>query len=277
MCTMSLFSVDGAKCKGDGACVAECPVRIIETDQATHWPKPVDGAEKVCINCGHCVAVCPHEALSLATMPATECRPFRPELNLSTDQAEQFMKSRRSVRVYKEKAVDRPVLEKIIDIARYAPSGVNRQNVYWMIVHNTQKVKSLAECTIQWMRGLLQQQSPMAISFRMQHLVDAWDRGEDLICRGAPHAVIAYGLKEDGMALNSCTIALTHFELAVLGFGLGACWAGYVNMALNMSPEAQDIVDIPNRTSSFGAMLVGYPRYKYARIPLRNNPRIIWR
>jgi len=31
---------------------------------------PVEKAEEICIRCGHCVAVCPHSALSLKNMKA---------------------------------------------------------------------------------------------------------------------------------------------------------------------------------------------------------------
>jgi ferredoxin len=52
-----------------GFCVEECPTRVIEMPDPDSLPSPTSEAQQRCINCGHCVAVCPHGALSLDTMP----------------------------------------------------------------------------------------------------------------------------------------------------------------------------------------------------------------
>ena len=65
---MTLFTIDPEKCKRDGICVNECPARIIVQADKDSVPSLVEGGEALCINCGHCVAVCPHEAFSLKTM-----------------------------------------------------------------------------------------------------------------------------------------------------------------------------------------------------------------
>jgi nitroreductase len=39
---------------------------------------------------------------------------------------EHYMRVRRSIRAYKDEAVERDVLAKLIDIARFAPTGSNR-------------------------------------------------------------------------------------------------------------------------------------------------------
>ena len=59
---MSLFEVDQDKCNRDGICAAECPLKIIDM-KSTGIPAPVNGADALCINCGHCVAVCPTGAI----------------------------------------------------------------------------------------------------------------------------------------------------------------------------------------------------------------------
>ena len=71
------------------------------------------------------------------------------------------------------------------------------------------------------MEGLLEAKSPMAGSFRFDRLVGSWKNGEDMICRNAPCIIIAYGLKDDPMVPQSCTISGTYLELAAFGFGLG--------------------------------------------------------
>jgi ferredoxin len=53
---VALFTVDKNKCKGDEACVAECPLGIIRMDAREHVPVPTEEAQDVCIKCGHCAA-----------------------------------------------------------------------------------------------------------------------------------------------------------------------------------------------------------------------------
>ena len=114
----------------------------------------------------------------------------------------------------------------------------------------------------------------MAESLRLERLVDSWNRGEDRICRGAPCIVVAYGLKDDPMVPQSCTISGTYLELAAFGLGLGACWAGYVNMAINMSESVRRFVGLSPRAAAGAALMVGYPKYRYNRIPSRDPARI---
>src|SRR5512143_2371705 len=124
---MSLFEVDQKKCARDGICAAVCPIGIIEFRDRT--PVPTADAETRCISCGHCVAVCPTGAMSHRAMRPEECQPLRKELNVTREQTGQLLSSRRSIRVYEATEVDRPTIETLINIARYAPTGMNSQPV----------------------------------------------------------------------------------------------------------------------------------------------------
>lgn len=274
---MSLLSVDKEKCISDGACVAICPLNLISMDNDGRLPTVAGNIESLCINCGHCVAVCPQGALSLSAMSQQACRPLPADWMLSPVEIEYLLKGRRSIRTYKDKAVDRAVLEKMIDIARYAPSGINRQPVCWAVVCQKEKVRGLTELVVDWMRAMIKNKPLFAESLRFKNLVAAWESGSDRICRNAPHIIITYALGDDMTAPAACTIALTYLELTAVSFGLGACWAGYAQMAINMSADVQKFLGLSQRSGCFGAMMVGYPKYNYFRIPLRNKPRILWR
>lgn len=274
---MSIFTVDKTKCGGAGECAAVCPVGIIKMDPKTHLPYLVEGGEKTCLNCGHCMAVCRSGALVLASMSLAGCQPLDKDWKIPYEKLAQFLKGRRSIRVYKEETVDRAIIEKIIDAGRYAPSGINRQPVNWAVIYDKAKVRQLSALVIDWMRSLIKDKSPLAEGLRMENIVKRSEEGTDPIARGAPHVIIAYSLKDDMTAPQSCTIALTYLELAAVSQGLGACWAGYVHMAVNMSPDVRKLAGISARTDAYGAMMVGYPKYNYHRIPLRNTPHLIWR
>ncbi|MBI4763167.1 MAG: nitroreductase family protein [Deltaproteobacteria bacterium] len=274
---MTLFAVDTKKCRRDGLCVAECPGLLIELIGEEGFPTPIPEAETLCINCGHCVAVCPQGAISLKTMAPKDCLPLRKELNLSPEQAEQFLRSRRSIRCYKEKPVPRDLLNRVIETAGYGPTGGNLQPVRWLVIEETKEVRRLTGLVADWQRSQIQEETDSITKARMERIVKAWDQGIDRICRNAPHLIIAHGLSALPASQSSCAIALTYLELAALSLGLGTCWAGYFNTAANSYPPLLKALALPRGHLPYGAMMIGYPKYSYRRIPLRNKPKITWR
>lgn len=274
---MPLFTVDSDKCKRDGVCVAECPVRIIELKDDGSVPRPIEGAGALCIDCGHCVAACPHGALSLKTQPVDACEPIRENLLPTAEAATHFMKSRRSVRTYRRKPVKKETLEKLIDIARYAPSGHNCQPVSWLVIHDPDEARRLAGFVIDWMRHIIETQPDMANSFHLDRVVAGWEDGRDPVLRGAPHVIVAHAPKNLPPAAPACTIALSHLELAAFAHGLGACWAGYFNTAANQWKPMLDALALPEGDAPFGAMMIGRPKFEYHRIPRRKPAKVVWR
>ena len=54
-----------------------------------------------------------------------------------------MIKGRRSIRKYKDEAVDRGLMEEIIEITRYAPSWTNSQTPRWTLVENSEIIEKL--------------------------------------------------------------------------------------------------------------------------------------
>ncbi|MDO8785795.1 MAG: nitroreductase family protein [Syntrophales bacterium] len=273
---MSIFVVDENKCTHDGACVSECPIRIIELKDENSVPTLLDGADELCVKCGHCVAVCASGALSHTAMTPEQCTPVRREWLLNPEHTEHFLRARRSVRTYKDHPVERDLLAKLIDIARFAPSGHNLQPVNWLVVYDRDKVRSLAGLVVDWMRHLMNEDPLTAKARHMDLIVGLWETGIDAVCRSAPHLIIAHAPEDEGTAPAACTIAMTYLDLAAPSFGLGSCWAGFFNAAAYLWPPLRQALGLPERHISFGTIMVGYPKYAYHRLPIRNEARITW-
>lgn len=274
---MSLLQIDRERCHRDGICADVCPALVISLEEDHGYPALVpDGAER-CIRCGHCVAVCPHGALSHAAMATENCPTIEKARMPDAAQVEQFLRARRSIRRYKKEPLDRETLAHLIDVARFAPSGHNFQPVQWLVVQAPAEVQRLAGLVADWMRYLIDKKDPMAAAMHMDMVVEAWDKGHDRICRRAPHLIVAHAAKANPTSPAAATIAVAYLELAVASMGLGACWAGYFNAAANVWPPLNDALELPEGHVPFGAMLVGRPKYRYQRLPLRNEPQIIWR
>lgn len=271
---MSLFKIDYDKCDKDGLWVLDCPAKIIEM---THeGPAIIKGAEKFCIQCGHCVAICPKGAFHLERIPAQVCLPIQKDLILTAEQAEQFLRSRRSIRLYKQQPVPKAQFEKALSIACCAPTGSNKQPVKWLVFDKKEDVKDIAAHVIAWMKFGLENHPEKASIMHFDKLIKQWDQGIDRICRDAPQLVFAHASDEFGSAAADCHTALAYLELALPAFGLGSCWAGYVHYAASQWPGLSEKLGLPASHSCHGALMVGIPKIKYARAPKRNAPDITY-
>jgi nitroreductase/NAD-dependent dihydropyrimidine dehydrogenase PreA subunit len=268
---------DLSKCNLCGICSEICPVQIIKKQEGTACPFVPENRAASCTKCGHCEAICPQNAIQVNHEKLQHASELAVTEKMTPDRIKAYFLNRRSIRVYKEAPVDKSVIEEILDIVRYAPSGVNRQPVKWIVVSDRKTVNQLSNAVINWMRDAVERKSPLAGPLNFDGLIKSWDKGNDPICRSAPHLIIAYGPKEDRMAPGDATIALSHLELIAPAFGLGACWAGYFAIASSNSQELKNLIELPQDHAVFGALMVGVPKYTYARVPGRNAAKVIWK
>lgn len=273
---MDILEINKKTCNQDGICAAVCPSGLIDFKKGD-YPKPVPEAEEICIECGHCVAVCPTASLTHRVIPVEDCLPIQKAFQLTPEQCEHFLKSRRSIRVYKDKFIPRDHLEKLIAIARYAPTGHNSQSVEWLVLGDRDEIHNLAGITVDWLRWSIDNMPELAADMHLDRAVKRWENGVDVIFRGAPIVIVAHAEKEARKAPINSTIALTYLELAATAMGLGCCWAGFFNDAANTFPPMMEVLPLPPDHSCFGSMMVGYPGYSYHRIPSRKIAKITWR
>lgn len=273
---MDLFEVNQQTCSQDGICAAVCPAGIIDFNRG-QYPTPTVEAENVCIRCGHCVAVCPTGSFSHREMIVQDCPPIQKNLDLNAEHCEHFLRNRRSIRVYKNKPIPKNDLARLIKIARYAPSGHNSQCAQWLVLSNRETLRQLAGIVVDWMRWMIGNMPETALAMGMARTVKRWEDGTDVILRDAPVVIVTHAEKDNRTAPSTCTIALTYLELAAAGLGLGSCWAGYFNAAATTFPPMMEALSLPKGHQCFGAMMVGYPKFTYHRLPLRKPPDITWR
>ena len=272
---MDFLKIDQTKCKQDGLCALDCPARVIHFTGKGHFPKLVRGGEAACLRCGHCVAVCPHGALDHAEVPLADCPPLDPQLEISPEQTVQFLRSRRSARRFKDKPVPRETIQRLIEIARYAPTGSNTQLVQWLVIDDKVRIEKIAGRTIDWMRRQLEDPDAEVVPY-MPRLVKAWDRGMDSVLRSAPCVVVAMAPIDARNGMVDLTIALSYLDLVSPQLGLATCWAGLLQIGMNADPDLVNMVGIPEGFPFHYPMMVGYSPARYYRMPERRPPEIIW-
>lgn len=274
---MASLIIDPTKCNRDGICSDECPLKIIVINRETGLPEIKPGAENACFACGHCVAACPKGALDCSESPLDQAIPIRNEWAVNTDQAVQFLRSRRSGRKYSQKEVEREKILELIEIAGWAPSASNSRRVEWIVFTKQDQIHELVRLTVEWMRGLVIQGPSAVYSPYIVPAVEAWDCGEDRILRGAPVLVFAMAPAISVYGMIDVTIALTYLDLLAPKFGLISCWAGVLHRAMGKYGPLREFVGIPDSHPHYYPMMVGYPKHAYHRIPIRKPANVIWK
>jgi nitroreductase/NAD-dependent dihydropyrimidine dehydrogenase PreA subunit len=272
---MSVIIVDPDLCTRCGICSAICVNGIIVPAGENTLPDVPDAAAGFCIRCGHCEAYCPSQALLLNDRPDEKVPLPAGAGTISSGDMGYYLRKRRSVRHFTSDPVPEEKILSVLDIARYAASGCNGQPVEWIVVHDPDNVKKVAELTMDWMKTLAGTNHPLG-GF-VPALIGAWESGSDVICRNAPHLLFAHIPEGNPIAPVDAIIALTHFDIAAPAYGIGTCWAGFVAGAAREYVPLQQYLGLPAGRMFAYAMMFGHPQYKTCGIPRRKPLQVTWK
>ena len=260
------IQVDLAKCTRCGFCAEVCPSGIIRVD--ANGPELV--APKACIRCGHCVAVCPQAAMDHNRNPLAKQVKRSASLTVSAEMAEQFIRSRRSIRAYKPEKVSQEKILRLLNVARLAPSGGNSQGVSFLVVSDAAVLKQISAAVVDW----LEEQINLGVAWTKPYAGMAKiyrETGYDVVLRGAPHLLLSLAATGNPIGRDNGRYALTYAELFATSLGLGSCWAGFFEMAAfaNYQPLL-DLIGAPEGKTITGAIMLGVPRHQYQLLVERN-------
>jgi nitroreductase/Pyruvate/2-oxoacid:ferredoxin oxidoreductase delta subunit len=271
---MALIEIDKEKCTKCDTCAFVCGAMMIFPGQGK-YPRQVPGTDAFCMRCGHCVAACPTGALIHKEMPLEQCPPIDKTLGISFKQISQHIRGRRSIREFQDRPVPRKEIERIIDVARFSPTGHNMQEVQWLVIDDKEKLSELTAIGVEWFRSMAEGNTPWALE--MQGIIKMHEMGMNIFLRNAPALVCAFAETNSPIAAIDGAIAISYFDLAAVADGLGCCWNGYFQMSSQVFPPMVKALALPKGFKIYGAVMVGYPKFKYQRIPPRKPARIIYR
>ena len=137
------------------------------------------------------------------------------------------MLERRSIRKYRAVAVPDEILEEIVQAGLYAPSGLNLQPWYFVVVRTPEKmaqVRAIMAVVALRFNPVLEQQfreHPEVITQTSQFLVTLG---------GAPACILVYAHRKDESdrdnMVESASAAIQNMQLAAWNRGVGSCWIG---------------------------------------------------
>ncbi len=272
---MDIFKVNEETCTKCGACADVCHLGIIDFQEKS-FPKPFpEVSEQMCSKCSACLIVCPNESFIHRDVSYEECPKIDSTLNINYEQCAQLLKTRRSIRAFKDTPVPRDAILQAIETARFSANGGNFQTVQWLIIDDKDMIDNFRKVGNEWMLTAMKSGPTYA------PIADILERpikdGADFFLRGAPAIVSAFAEKGRPISTYDCSVSLAYFDLAAISLGLGCCWDGFFTGAATNFPPIKDAIALPEEYQIYGSVAIGYPKYKYHRIPMRNQARITWR
>lgn len=272
---MPTITIDTVRCTSCGTCIAVCPLRVLHFD-ADNMPVYIPGGDDRCIICGHCEAVCPSEALDLADQRLQPDHYSDGGFPVAKELLATQVRMRRSIRQFNEQPVPRSSIEELLEVVRFAPTGTNSQQLHWLIIYNRQELLRLTGFVVDWMRHLIATDHPLTTRFNLAGMIKAFEKGNDPICRNAPHLVLVHADASRPVNQVDGIIALTQFDLLAPSFGIGCCWGGFFQYACEGWPPLRDALGLPASHRTIYAMMIGTPVLRFQRPPKRNHAAISW-
>ena len=281
---MALINFDETRCSNCGACVKVCTKGVLVTGEKTpELVKP-----QACTTCGHCVIACNQDAISHDQVEPGIKKTG--EGKLTSQQVAAFLKSKRSVRKYLDKPIEKETLEEIFDVVRYAPTAKNRQDRGLIVVTDREVIRKMDRAVCQSFGKLVKilnwpVRKLMALSMpafvrqlemnlpSLRALVERSDAGEMPIFHDAPCVIFTIGAKGNQMAKDNAVIAQQYLTLQAHSMGIGSCIIGYAAARIK---AVKPFVQIPSGHKIITATTLGYTDVSYDKLPPRKRMKINW-
>ena len=261
----------GVSCSGCGKCVKDCPVGILELKDG--HPSVRKGKDGQCLDCRHCVAVCPEGAMSVNGISADSCRMLSDMPVPPPDEVANLLMSRRSMRSFAPVDVPHEDIEAMLETLKHVPTGCNIRHLVFSVVSGREKMEELRKRTV----AALEAHEADLPEFLKGALASVKKNpSADPFFRGAPHLLIVKGDPKAVTPQIDCAAACAYFDMLAQSHGFGVTWCGFLKIIIDAVPEVADIFSIP-RDAPFYAMLFGEPMADYVRCVNRSDgAKIEW-
>lgn len=177
--------------------------------------------------------------------------------------------TRRSVRRYLDRTVDKETIEQLIGAAVQAPSAMNTQPWVFAVVRDKALLKDISDkCKAYLLRAL--DRMPALEQYRPT-LQDP----EFNIFYNAPALVLVCSKPNlSPEPRTDCALAAENLMLMARELGLGTVWIGFAYGFLN-TPEGKQMLGVPSDYGVEAPIIVGYPEAEMTTME-RNAPEVLF-
>lgn len=286
------FSIDEDLCIGCGKCALECGSHVrIQNSRHVNPDNPN------CSKCYHCYSICPRNAIKLDDSIKLPSFNGGTPGTITEEGLAGFLAGRRSIRSFQERDVDEDIISKLIDRARYIPSGGNSHS-YEFTVLKSKKVKTEIKDELikiyslrsrilnnpvlrnaakpfvnQQMRSFLKSRT---YGNRMKDLMERVNKGDDPFFYHAPAIIVIHSKEHIPTPKEDCVLAGYNICLASQALGLGTCYVTLAQNAINSSKKCKEIIKLTREDNVYAVIVLGYPAVHHERLSPKPEKRIHW-
>jgi nitroreductase len=219
-------------------------------------------------------------------MPELETEDFRrlEKRPFGYEEFYEFLRLRRSVRVFKDRPIERDVIDKILQAAATAPMGFPPHTTEVVVIDDpeerqfllTELVKhydSMIKAFSNPVGRLMVRLSAGAETFNMleHHVIESarfaneqYRRdGTDRYMYGAPALMIFHGSRWGMSYEENAHLVCHHAMLAAVALGLGTTIIGMIPPVIDRSKDLRARFGIPEDHRIVTSLILGYPKYRY--------------
>ncbi len=284
-------TIDTEKCTACGICAVRCPFCFAKQDDVM----AAFADEDRCNLCGHCVSLCPSDAITHNKMDMDNFESFDGSTELDTDTFIRFIRERRSHRRFKEEAIPRETLEKLIDVCRYAPTGSNVEDTEIIVVENPERRKKLSDLTMDFFEdiGGRAQETIDAMkadgsfkpgsNYMLEKAAQYKDRlgmaramNFDAIFYMAPATIIFHAPVQTSAPKDNGVIASTTMGLLGRTMGLEFTYIGLFELASKSYQPLIEELALPPGHEVTSCIIIGYPSMRYLKTVDRKQIKTSW-
>ncbi|MCP4168728.1 MAG: nitroreductase family protein [Chloroflexi bacterium] len=205
-------------------------------------------------------------------------------MSISSQLADPFWQTllhRRSIRRYTDQPVPRPLLERLLTAAIWAPNAHNRQPWRFAVITDRSRQQQLAKSMAErWERDLLADGAAPELAQRRAAISRERIGTAGAIVVGCLSMIDMDHYPDNErqhlewlMAAQSTTLALGNLLLAAHHEGLGACWM----CAPLFAPErVKEILNLPDDWEPQASITLGYPAEKKDKTRKPIEDIVIW-
>ena len=176
----------------------------------------------------------------------------------------ELVKKRRSIRQFKPEPIPDEYLDKIIEAARWAPSGMNSQPWEFIVVKNKEKREKIVEII-----SLIRQRAGRSGA------TGYTNAPVFVILCGDTKTKEAYrGQLADSIFNSSLANAFLYMVLAVTTLGLGAQWVSFISFP-TVQAAVKELLDIPEELEIYDMLALGYPDMEPNPRPVRDREEMV--
>lgn len=269
-----MVKIDGSKCIVCESCIYDCFFKALSNED-----NKIIVDENKCRNCGHCIAICPQNAVECVDLDMNEVKEYnKEEFYIEDEKILNFIKFRRSTRRFKDEKIKRQEIEKIIEAGRFTPTGGNSQGVSYIVVEN--KLKEITKLGLETLNNLGEDiLSREIIDENLSRYANNWTTGyKKYLENPDDDTYLFFNSKTIVLLVSNSAVdaglAASNMELMANAMGVGVCFSGYFVRAVNSNKEIRDVLGLEEGQKVQVCMIMGYPEMEYFRTVPRNKAKI---